>query len=530
MRELDERLGLATLIAEHLSDSRQGLNTQFSLADLLRQSVYSRLAGLRREFILARLVSLSSRAPIDRHVVFIHGVRFSSKDPWLSSGRKPEVWPRWLADDIPGLGIWSIEHESAPTLWCGHAMPLVDRANNILPLLLTNERLARGDIAFVAHSYGGLILEQILRVAHDSSAREPDVARFVQRVSRIAFLGTPHRGADLATWAGILRLLIRLSPAAKGLARNDPNLRGLNQWFRGYAEDNDIAIKTLIETKNTHSFLVVPPDSADPGLPSAPIPLDADHFGIASPASRESEAYVHIKTFLKGLSQSRDQSTLVGDDMLQVVAADRTTNSITRELIKTTLTASTFSFESSVAIPREIVDADAEGRLTRLRKSRFFNGARPHEQASRLATALSTGDLALASATTKARGLAWCARLLLGKPGHAEGPELVKAARRVADTEEVSIAEALEQSYAGDLEGAIANLSQIESRAARAVAFIAIKNNTNQADALAWLRKSGLTLADLDSDGQFFVITAQLDASLFEDALASCAVLEPSDF
>ena len=33
VRELDERLGLETLIAEHLSDSRQGLNTQFSLAD-----------------------------------------------------------------------------------------------------------------------------------------------------------------------------------------------------------------------------------------------------------------------------------------------------------------------------------------------------------------------------------------------------------------------------------------------------------------------------------------------------------------
>ena len=45
VRELDERLGLATLISEHLSDSRQGLNTQFSLVDLLRQSVYSRLAG-----------------------------------------------------------------------------------------------------------------------------------------------------------------------------------------------------------------------------------------------------------------------------------------------------------------------------------------------------------------------------------------------------------------------------------------------------------------------------------------------------
>ena len=45
VRELDERLGLGTLIDEHLSDSREGLNKKFPLADLLRQSVYSRLAG-----------------------------------------------------------------------------------------------------------------------------------------------------------------------------------------------------------------------------------------------------------------------------------------------------------------------------------------------------------------------------------------------------------------------------------------------------------------------------------------------------
>ena len=45
VRELDERLGLAGLIAAHLRDSRHGLNTQFRLPDLLRQSVYSRLAG-----------------------------------------------------------------------------------------------------------------------------------------------------------------------------------------------------------------------------------------------------------------------------------------------------------------------------------------------------------------------------------------------------------------------------------------------------------------------------------------------------
>ena len=45
VRELDERLGLRAIITEHLRNSRQGLNTQFRLPDLLRQSVYSRLAG-----------------------------------------------------------------------------------------------------------------------------------------------------------------------------------------------------------------------------------------------------------------------------------------------------------------------------------------------------------------------------------------------------------------------------------------------------------------------------------------------------
>jgi len=45
VRELDERLGFGDLIVQHLTDSRRGKNTQLSLADLLRQSVYSRIAG-----------------------------------------------------------------------------------------------------------------------------------------------------------------------------------------------------------------------------------------------------------------------------------------------------------------------------------------------------------------------------------------------------------------------------------------------------------------------------------------------------
>ncbi len=44
VRELDERLGFGELIEQHLTDPR-GTNSRLPLADLLRQSVYSRLAG-----------------------------------------------------------------------------------------------------------------------------------------------------------------------------------------------------------------------------------------------------------------------------------------------------------------------------------------------------------------------------------------------------------------------------------------------------------------------------------------------------
>jgi len=45
VRELDERLGLSALIAENIRDGRRGKNTQLPFPDLLRQSIYSRLAG-----------------------------------------------------------------------------------------------------------------------------------------------------------------------------------------------------------------------------------------------------------------------------------------------------------------------------------------------------------------------------------------------------------------------------------------------------------------------------------------------------
>ena len=64
-REIDDVFGLTDMIACELSDNRTGKNTQHSVAALLRQSVYSRLAGYEDTNDAERL----SVDPAMRHVV-----------------------------------------------------------------------------------------------------------------------------------------------------------------------------------------------------------------------------------------------------------------------------------------------------------------------------------------------------------------------------------------------------------------------------------------------------------------------------
>jgi Transposase DDE domain group 1 len=108
VRELDERLGLEAIITEHLSDSRQGLNTQFRLPDLLRQSIYSRLAGyedlndaqrLRRKRRARRRQFLS----LERH---LHGCGLDLRSLWLRiDAHKPEYGVPAAATETPVTGV-----------------------------------------------------------------------------------------------------------------------------------------------------------------------------------------------------------------------------------------------------------------------------------------------------------------------------------------------------------------------------------------------------------------------------------------
>ena len=89
VRELDERLGFGELIAQHLTDCH-GKNAQFCFADLLRQSVYSRLAGYEDLNDAERLSQDPTFRLISSENIWDRGVALTSR---LRVSR-PRYWPK----------------------------------------------------------------------------------------------------------------------------------------------------------------------------------------------------------------------------------------------------------------------------------------------------------------------------------------------------------------------------------------------------------------------------------------------------
>ena len=85
VRELDERLGLTGLIQNYLADSRKGRNTQFPLANLFRQSAYSRLAGYEDLNDATRRASDPTFRLMGSKKVWERGVALTSTLHWFET-------------------------------------------------------------------------------------------------------------------------------------------------------------------------------------------------------------------------------------------------------------------------------------------------------------------------------------------------------------------------------------------------------------------------------------------------------------
>ncbi|MGH9668168.1 MAG: hypothetical protein ACRD9L_27425, partial [Bryobacteraceae bacterium] len=221
------------------------------------------------------------------HVVFLHGVHGEHFNTWCRDADPANYWPAWLAEDFSRAAVYSAQYNAFVTKWKGSTMPLLDRAPSLLNMC-ENAGVFKRPVVFIAHSYGGLVLKQMWRLANDRGRQD-----VLSSVRAAIFVATPHAGSGLENFLKFTfaRLLGRPTATADELEHAGPLLRDLNVWYRNHPIQNNFV---YYETQRTPiapglDLKVVDESSADPGLAGVyPVPMFADHISICKPSERAS--------------------------------------------------------------------------------------------------------------------------------------------------------------------------------------------------------------------------------------------------
>lgn len=157
-------------------------------------------------------------------IIFVHGLGGDKLSTWQSSKSSETLWPAWLGEESHDINVYSVGYDASPSAWMGHAMPLSDRAGNLLALMEADGLGAR-PIIWICHSLGGLVVKQLLRSA--ATLGQASWRRYADCTRGVVFLATPHAGARLANYVGLLGRVLRTTAAVEDLSANDPHLREL---------------------------------------------------------------------------------------------------------------------------------------------------------------------------------------------------------------------------------------------------------------------------------------------------------------
>jgi pimeloyl-ACP methyl ester carboxylesterase len=219
-------------------------------------------------------------------VVFVHGLGGGSHSTWRcrdvqGSDAAQAFWPLWIGADFTRVGVWTLGYRADVSAWTSESMPLADRGTAILEIL-TNEGIGERPIIFITHSMGGILAKQILR--HATSFGVKRWASIAHHTRGIAFIATPHAGADMAGFAEFARLVLRTNEQVGELRAHHPRLRELHTWFLKFQGEQKVLCRTFCETRELRpgilgfalptGILVVDQTSAEPHVPGeVAIPL-----------------------------------------------------------------------------------------------------------------------------------------------------------------------------------------------------------------------------------------------------------------
>ncbi|KLU88594.1 hypothetical protein MAPG_07579 [Magnaporthiopsis poae ATCC 64411] len=215
-------------------------------------------------------------------IIFVHGLGGGSRKTWSFSPHPSHFWPGvWLPEDpdfqharIHTFGYRADWVERQQSSWSilTFARTLVGSIKDHPDIRRDNTR-----IILVGHSLGGCVCKK----AYILARYDPTCQALARRVHSIFFLGTPHRGSNLAiALENMMTVAWGKKPFVSDLVPNSTALSEMNEVFRHFAPDLRLCsfYETLpVRTKLTNR-IVVEKESATLGYPGEQIlGMDADH-------------------------------------------------------------------------------------------------------------------------------------------------------------------------------------------------------------------------------------------------------------
>lgn len=181
-------------------------------------------------------------------------------------------------------------------------------------------------------------------------------------------------------------------------------------------------------------------------------------------------------------------------------------------------------------VPTELIDPIVEEEINKLRKLRFFYEFDRNSSSLTLGTRLTGGNLSVGSDEIRARGLAWCARLLSASEELQRATEFLEAAESLADNEEISIARAFVTAKNGDLSTALRTLARTKTQLSRSAGLFIVALLNGSEYALQWMEDVGFVVDDLDADGKSSLLIHQLQLGKWEEVALTLSHLTEVDF
>ena len=236
-------------------------------------------------------------------VIFVHGLTGDHLATWTSPTNQ-FFWPQYLGEDLKRVAVYTLGYPASVfTSWVRNKMNLFERASNVLEHF-AGVGIGQKPIVFVTHSLGGILVKMILRKSYE--ATDNDWHRVVDATRLVVFLSTPHTGSALAK---VFASLPRSSSYVDLVANKSGFLSDLNEHYRVLVNNQtELSTAVYYEVYPIKGIVIVPKESADPGVGVTPVPLDCDHRSICKPESVDDIVYLGVKRHIKKSLRSYERS------------------------------------------------------------------------------------------------------------------------------------------------------------------------------------------------------------------------------